>query len=113
MEAMETIVFVNNLVFVIVASISVFIGLDLKKWSNWLFGLYGFLSGFLFGFLRTGMLLGIQVGVLFTFVVMYGGAMTRLNRQRYNKDAVKTWLSRYGQDKRYSLLARILELLDK
>jgi hypothetical protein len=108
---METIIFANNSLFVIVACIGMLIGLDPKKWSSWLFGLYGFLTGFLFGFVRTGPSVGFQVGALFAFIVMYSGAMTRWHRQRYNQDAVESWLSRYGQDERFSLLTRILKKL--
>jgi hypothetical protein len=92
---MVTVINANLFVFVIVAGIAMFRGLDLKKWSSWLFALYGFLSGFLCGFLKqddngsftllvnwTG---SLQLGALFAFVVMYAGAMSRWHRQRFAK----------------------------
>ena len=92
---MTTIIKVNLFVFVIVAGIAMFRGLDLKKWSSWLFALYGFATGFLCGFLRqddTGSLEllvnwtgSLQLGVLFAFVVMYAGAMNRWHRHRFAK----------------------------
>jgi hypothetical protein len=92
---MTTIITVNLFVFVIVAGIGMFKGLDLKKWSSWLFALYGFVTAFLCGFLRqddngslkllvnwTG---SLQLGALFAFAVMYAGAMNRWHRQRFAK----------------------------
>ena len=82
---MEILTFANALVFIVVSAICVFIGLDLKKWSSWFLGLYGFLSGLLFGFLRSGLLLGLQGGALLAFVALFGGGMTYRNRRLYTK----------------------------
>ena len=46
---METIVYSKFFIFVIVAGIGIFVGLDLKKWAGWSYGIYGFLSGLFFG----------------------------------------------------------------
>ena len=83
---METMITVNIFVFLIVASRYVFIGLDLKKWSSWLLGLYGFLTGSLIGLLRSGEPLSLQVGVLLAFAVIFVGAMVRRNKQIYTKE---------------------------
>lgn len=48
---MAIIILANSFVFMIFLVIAGYTGLDLKKWSSWLYGIYGFLSGFLFGFL--------------------------------------------------------------
>ena len=90
-----TLIFGNLFVFLIVSAIATFRGLELRKRSSWLYGLYGFLSGFLIGFLRsdgagglqldTNLTLSLQGGALFAFMVMYSGAMTRWHRQRFTK----------------------------
>lgn len=92
---MATIIIANVFVFLIVYFMVTFKGLDLKKWSSWLYGLYGFLTGFLVGFLsqdNTGDLRlavnlagSLQVGALFAFIVIYTGAMNRWHRQRFMK----------------------------
>jgi len=110
-ETMEKIVIANLIVFIIVSGICTFVGLDLKKWYSWLAGLYGFLSGCFAGFIVEDGSPSWQLGLLFAFVILSSGAMTRVNRQRYSQEAAKDWLARYGQEKHYSLLARIMEKL--
>ena len=90
---MATIILANIFVFLVVYVITIFIGLDLKKWSSWLYGIYGFLSGFLLGFLvfndngSLGLSMNLtgslQVGAIFAFLIMYGGATTRWKKQRF------------------------------
>ncbi len=114
---MENIILVNFIVFMVIGSVFVFIGLDLKKWYSWLIGLYGFLSGLGFGFISSGnssgfnIELGLQVGLIMAFMSMYGGATIRHYRQRFGKEAARDWLARYGQNKNYTLLARIMRKL--
>ena len=80
---MSAIVNTNFVVYLIVCGIAIFIGLDLKKWFSWLFGLYGFISGFLFGLLRSDIRGGLVMGALFAFVVIYGGATSYWHRGRF------------------------------
>jgi hypothetical protein len=82
---METIMLANLFVFLIICFINVFIGLDLKKWTSWLYGLYGFLTGFWCSFIRLNadMSSRLTLGVLFAFAVMSAGAMARVHKQRY------------------------------
>jgi hypothetical protein len=80
---METIAIVNLLVFVVIGMVNVFIGFDIKKWRNWLLCLYGFASGFFTGFVFVDLSGGLKLGLLFAFAVMYGGATTHWNRQRF------------------------------
>ena len=82
---MSAIVNANFVVYLIVCGMAIFVGLDLKKWSSWLFGLYGFISGFLFGLSKADVPGGLGLGTLFAFVVMYGGATSFWHRQRYKK----------------------------
>ena len=82
---METIILAILFTYLVVSGIRVFIGLDLRKWTSWLYGIYGFLSGFLIGFLIADIQLGLQVGAIFALIVMYGGAMVHWHRQRFKK----------------------------
>jgi hypothetical protein len=89
-KPMATIILANFFVFIIVSSIATFKGLDLKKRSSWVYGLYGFISGFLIGFLRaddsggyhfvTNLTASFQAGLIFAFVVLFGGATNRWHR---------------------------------
>jgi hypothetical protein len=80
---METIIIAILFAYLVVSGVGMLIGLDLRKWSSWLFGIYGFLSGFLIGFLIVDVRSGLMGGVLFAFIVLYGGAMVRWHRQRF------------------------------
>jgi hypothetical protein len=102
----------NLYVFVIAAGIGVFIGFDLKKWPGWLLGLYGFLTGCFSGFLRDGGSFDILEGFLIAFVVLSSGAMVHWQRLRYSK-AAESWLSRQGEEKQYSFLARMIKRMLK
>jgi hypothetical protein len=111
---MQTIIFVNFFVYAIVMGVSIFVGLDLKKWYAWLIATYGFISGAMFGFLSGSNTLALQGGVIFALIVLYGGAMNHRHRQKYNKDAAESWLAQHGQDRRFSVLTNILrKLVDK
>lgn len=79
---METIILANIIVCILVGGVCVFVGLDLKKWSSWLLGLYGFVSGFAIGFIKGGLSVGLQVGILLAFAILFGGATTRWQRQK-------------------------------
>ena len=80
---METIIVVIFVATLIVSSVSIFVGLDLKKKSSWLYGLFGFVCGFLAGFIIADLNTGLLSGALLAFVIMYGGAMTHWQRQRF------------------------------
>lgn len=71
-------------IYIIVCGVGIFIGLDLKKWYSWLFGLYGFVTGLLFGLSKspdvTG---GLVIGAIFASIVLYGGATSYWQRQRF------------------------------
>ena len=109
---METIVYINFLIFVIVSFTCVVIGLDLKNWSSWIFGLYGFISGSLFGLLQGDRSLDLPLGSLFAIAVMSGGAVTRWHRQRY-MDVAESWISKHGQDTRISWVVHFIKRLLK
>lgn len=70
-------------IHVIIGGIVVFVGLDLKKWHSWLVGLYAFVVGFLFALSIWSSLSGaLQLGALFAFAILYGGATTHWHRRR-------------------------------
>jgi hypothetical protein len=79
----EKIAFANIFIFLIVGGIGVFLGLDLRKWSSWLYGLYGLLSGLFVGLSDGDISGGLKLGVLFAFLVLSGGAAIRWHRQFY------------------------------
>ena len=80
---MENIAIYNFYLFVIVSCVRVFLGLDLRKWPSWLYGVYGFLSGFFLGLVFLDIWRGVELGILFAFAVMFGGANVRRGRERY------------------------------
>jgi hypothetical protein len=81
---MKTIILANLFVFVIVSGFVVFNGLDLKKWSSWLFGVYAFLSGLSINILYpTNAFTSLEAGAFFAFIVLCGGAITRWQKERY------------------------------
>lgn len=104
---MKILALANLIVFLIVYVISVFIGFDPKKWPSWLLGLYVFFSGSLTGFLRDGGSFDILMGLIFVLVVLSSGVVTRWQRQYYGKKA-EPWLRQHGQEKQFSLLARMI-----
>jgi hypothetical protein len=80
---METIAVANFYIFLIVGFIGIFMGLNLKMWTSWLYGLYGFLTGLFLGSVFLNPSSGLQLGTLFAFAVMFGGASVRRGRERY------------------------------
>jgi hypothetical protein len=81
---MKTIILANLFVFVIVSGIVVFNGLDLKKLSSWLFGVYGFLSGLSINILYpTDAFTSLEAGAFFAFIVLAGGAMNPLAKRAF------------------------------
>jgi hypothetical protein len=82
---MSMIVNANYVICMIVCGTAIFVGLDLKKWLSWLCGLYGFVSGFLIGLSNADIRGGLELGALFAFIVLYGGAMTRFHKKRFMK----------------------------
>ena len=92
---MAKVIVANVVLFAIIGSIWAARGIDLKKWSSWLLGMYAFISGFLAGFVRsdgaggyevsTNLPASLQVGVVFALAFMFTGATTRWNRRRAEK----------------------------
>jgi hypothetical protein len=118
--AMAIIILVNFFVFLIVGAITTFKGLDLKKPASWLCGIYGFVSGFLFGFLvfnndnslglSMNLTASLQMGVIFAFLTLLGGATTRWHKRRYESMAKSLFLQ-YGKEDDPSLFAKLVRML--
>jgi hypothetical protein len=104
---MAKIILANFFIFLIVTFVCIILGLDLKKWQSWLAGLYAFFSGVMLGFLSKAGSPSWQLGILFTVAIIPGGAVTRQRRIHYRRVG-EEWLRKYGNDTRYSLLARII-----
>jgi hypothetical protein len=75
---------VINLCLFLIVSIRIYWGLDLRKWKNWMVGLYGFFSGFFIGTVFTDVVGGIKLGFLLFTSVLFVGSTIHKNRQRFN-----------------------------
>jgi len=80
---MDKTVIVILIVYLIISGIAVIGGLDLRKWHSWLYGIFGFVSGFFIFFSMGDLHSGLIGATLSAFIIIYGGAMTRLHKQRY------------------------------
>jgi hypothetical protein len=90
---MKTVAIVNGILFTIVISIAIYLGLDPKKRQTWLLSLYSFLTFFLAGIITTGNVYeSIKLGAFVTFALMFGGIITYWNRER-----AKKWLKDQGK----------------
>ncbi len=88
---MKTLATVIGVIFIIVSAIAIYVGLDLKKWQTWLFGVYGFLTFLLTGLVGTGNIIeSIKVGAIVAFATVFVGVTTRWNRER-----AKKWLQEH------------------
>jgi len=66
-----------SVLVLIIASISLGYGFDLKKWQSWIY----ILCGFLFGFLQLG---GIGSGVLVALLMIWGGPIALKHREKFS-----------------------------
>jgi hypothetical protein len=91
---MKTVATVNGVIFAIVISMAIYLGLDPKKWQTWLLSLYGFLTFFLAGIAGTSNFYdSIKVSAIATFALMFVGIITYWNRER-----AKKWLKEHGEN---------------
>lgn len=67
----------------IISAIFILVGPDLKKWYNWLIGLYGLIVGLSFSLVQGDVKDAVMVGLVFAFYPLAGGAMTRWHRQTW------------------------------
>lgn len=83
---MRILMIINTIVFALVGGYVVAVGLDLRKWSSWLYGLYGFFSGFVMGIYWSNLCNALFAGVLCSFVILFGGATSRWHNERWGTD---------------------------
>jgi len=110
---MKTVVIAIGLLtfFMIGASASIK-GLDLRRWSSWLYGVIGFLSGLVLGITLTGNLIeSLKVGGIFAFLTLVSGVAMRRHKQRYNEDTARSLLLQYGKEDDSSLFAKLVRIL--
>jgi hypothetical protein len=110
---MKTVVIVVSLVgLFLVGTIASLKGLDLRRWSSWLYGGISFLCGLALGFSLTGNWIeSLKGGAIFAFVTLFTGAMMRRHKQKYNEDYVRSLLLKYGKEDDSSLFAKLVRTL--
>jgi hypothetical protein len=104
---MKTLFIVIFCIYLIVSSISMMIGLDLKKWYSWLVGVYGFLTGFLMSLVYSDTQTAIPLGLFFAFFTLTSAAVTYQNR----KNSLKFFESL--DHEKYPRLTRYVNFLKK
>lgn len=97
-------------IFMAIGGISIFIGLDLKKWHSWLIGVYGFVIGFLMGLVWVDISTAIIAGMLFAFLTLASGATVYRTRQKA-KQALDSWSLDQENQERYPMLTRYMQFL--
>ena len=102
---METFAVLFVSMFVFIAMIMMYFGLNLRKWPSWLLGIYGFITGFLMGLFYSDIQNVFVAGMLFAFGVLSGGAMIRWHRMTWDGETV-VWPLRPETKKPFPLLAR-------
>lgn len=113
---MKTVGMVVSLsVFFVIGCIVSFQGLDLRKWSSWLYGIISFLCGLALGFsLSANLVESLKGGALFAILTLAGGAAMRRHKQKYSEDMARSLLIKYGKEEDPSLFARLVrKLLNK
>jgi hypothetical protein len=77
---------VSIVAFMWIEMIVCFKGLDLSKRASWLYGAYGFLCGLALGTAMNGKLSdGIGMGVIVSFLTLFGGATMRSHKLKYGR----------------------------
>jgi len=70
------------LIFGLIWAIGIGIGFDLKRHASWLYVSCGFLSGLSLGVYGDNMVQGIKVGILLTFLSVWGGSIMFQSRRQ-------------------------------
>ena len=109
---MKSAVIILSLVTLLgIGTIASFKGLDLRRWSSWVYGAVSFVCGLLAGLsLSSNLLESTKMGVLFVFMTLLTGAAMRWHKQRYEGMAKSLFL-RYGKEDDPSLFAKLVRRL--
>jgi len=109
---MNTVVIVASLiVFVVMGYAASLKGIDLRRWSSWLYGVISFLCGFVLIMGLNGNLMdGLLAGAIFALLTLVNGVTTRWHKQRYEGMA-RSLLLQYGKEDDKSLFAKLVRRL--
>ena len=110
---MKTVVIAIGLLTALVTVTSACIkGLDLRRWSSWVYGVISFLSGLVLGISLSGNLIeSLKMGGIFASMTLLGGVTMRRHRRRYNEDYARSLLLKYGKEDDPSLFAKLVRIL--
>jgi hypothetical protein len=82
---MKVIAVLIGIVLIIIWSVNIGIGFDLKNRRSWLIVLVGFLIGILPGVIVSNISFSVQGGILFSLLTMGMGPVMLAHNQRYEK----------------------------
>jgi hypothetical protein len=111
---MQTIVIVISfIVFIWVLFVVSFQGLDLRKQSDWLYGVVGFFCGLALGIAISGKVIeSLSIGAIFAFMILFIGVTMRRNNQKYGHwTATKSLVRKYEKEDNPSLFAKLVKKL--
>jgi len=109
---MTTIVIVIGIaLFIWIGFVVTYQGLNLRKLSNWFYGVISFACGLLIGLVISNNLIeSLKVGIIFAFLTLFTGVTMRQNKQK-TEDMFKSLWIEYGNEKNVSFFAQIVRKL--
>jgi hypothetical protein len=103
---------VSLIVFFVIGYIASFQGLDLRKWSSWLYSVLSLLCCLALGLsLGANLIESFKGGALFAILTLAGGAAMRRHKQKYNEDMARSLLLKYGKEDDSSSFAKLVRRL--
>jgi uncharacterized membrane protein len=85
-------------VALIISSVGIFIGIDLKNPSHWLFIFCGFLFGLFVGLTRNDWISGIGLGIVSAVLVVYTATVLQQQKQYLRKATKKLGINEASFD---------------
>jgi hypothetical protein len=109
---MKTVVIaIGLLTFLVMEAVASIKGLDLRRWSSWLYGVISLFSGLVLGISLGGNLIeSLKLGGILAFLTLIGGVARRWHKQRYEGMA-SSLLLKYGKEDDSSLFAKLIRRL--
>jgi hypothetical protein len=109
---MKTFVIATSLVaFIWIAFIVSFQGLDLRKWSSWLYSVFGFLCGLALSTAISGNLIGsLKFGAIFGCMTLFVGVTMRRHNQETER-TIRDLLQEYENEEHPSIIGRLVRKL--
>jgi hypothetical protein len=106
------VIFISLAVFIWIGFVVSFQGLDLRKRSDWLYGVSGFLCGLALGIAISGNFIGsLNIGAIFAFMTLFSGVTMRRHKQKYGGIAAKSLVRKYGKEDDPSVFAKLVRKL--